>query len=587
MSGGDTPAIIYSGRCYQAITKSVNGVAQYFFQCYDLRTGEVYWENPTVSATFYRYSLGAWGAYQGPLIPSNILYEVAPAAGAAGAEANENVAVYLVATSGGRLYKWDPWTGAMSLNVSIAPLTTAAIYNNEWVVSVQTINATARLYRLINWTMRGSSTNFATRIANNITWPRVEVGSTVDWEKGVAIMAMTNAAIDEALGQTSQNYNLGYFMESVDMRTGAVLFSQRSTELNETIGVTQGPVSDRGKIAFPTWGQHWICFDSRTGKKLWTSEESRYPWGVWWAYATSTYDFNETKGAIFATSYDGIYAIDWDTGKFLWHYTSPEVPFESPYGGVQPFQSGLTMADGKIYVHNCEHSPSEPITRGWSLHCINATTGELIWKIRNPMVPGAVADGYLTASNTYDGYMYVFGKGKSATTVTAPDVAVPLGTAFTIKGTVLDQSPGQPGTPCVSKESMATQMEYLHMQRPIDGLYHNETITGVPVTLTAIGSDGTVIDIGATTSNGYYGAFGISWAPPKEGKYMIMASFAGENSYGSSNAATFVTVGPAVETPETPEIPTPVDYTWTIIGMGIAVIIAVAIVGALLLLKRH
>jgi len=55
-----------------------------------------------------------------------------------------------------------------------------------------------------------------------------------------------------------------------------------------------------------------------------------------------------------------------------------------------------------------------------------------------------VADGYLTLG-CRDGYMYVIGKGKSETTVTAPDVAVPKGTAMTIKGTVLDQSPAQPG----------------------------------------------------------------------------------------------------------------------------------------------
>ena len=46
------------------------------------------------------------------------------------------------------------------------------------------------------------------------------------------------------------------------------------------------------------------------------------------------------------------------------------------------------------------------------------------------MSKGAIADGYLTAANSYDGYMYVFGKGKSATTVTAPDVVVPKETAW-------------------------------------------------------------------------------------------------------------------------------------------------------------
>ncbi len=43
------------------------------------------------------------------------------------------------------------------------------------------------------------------------------------------------------------------------------------------------------------------------------------------------------------------------------------------------------------------------------------------------MAPGAVADGYLAAADTYDGYMYVFGKGKSATTVTAPEMTIAKG----------------------------------------------------------------------------------------------------------------------------------------------------------------
>ena len=65
------------------------------------------------------------------------------------------------------------------------------------------------------------------------------------------------------------------------------------------------------------------------------------------------------------------------------------------------------------------------------------------------------------------------------------------------------------------------------------------------MTLTAIGSDGSVTDIGTVTTNGYYGTFGNAWTPPKEGVYTIMASFGGDDSYGSSSAATSVSVGPA------------------------------------------
>ena len=88
-------------------------------------------------------------------------------------------------------------------------------------------------------------------------------------------------------------------------------------------------------------------------------------------------------------------------------------------------------------------------------------------------------------------------------------------------------------------------MEHLHLQTSINGLWGNETPTGVPVFLTAIGSDNTVYDIGQVTTNGYYGTFSKAWAPPKEDTYQIIATFAGDESYGSSEASTAVSVGPA------------------------------------------
>jgi hypothetical protein len=183
--------------------------------------------------------------------------------------------------------------------------------------------------------------------------------------------------------------------------------------------------------------------------------------------------------------------------------------------------------------------------------------------------------------------MYVFGKGKSETTITAPLSNVAKGSAMTITGTVLDMSPAQPGTPCVSAASMDTQMDYLHIQRPIDGLFGNETITGVTVTLSAIATDGTYVDLGTTTTDGYYGTFGLSWNPENEGTYKIIASFAGDDSYGSSDAATYVTVGPAAAAngqivPEGH----PLISTEVAIIAAVAVVAIVAVVGYWVLRKR-
>ena len=118
------------------------------------------------------------------------------------------------------------------------------------------------------------------------------------------------------------------------------------------------------------------------------------------------------------------------------------------------------------------------------------------------------------------------------------------------------------------------------MQMPISRLWGDEIITGVPVTLTAIGSDSSYVDIGVVTTDGYSGTFDLAWTPTKEGTYKVIASFEGDASYGSSSATTYVTVGPAASasTPVEPEIPvTPVTPETPLITTEVAIIAAVAI----------
>jgi hypothetical protein len=600
-TGGGNPSIVYNGRAYQSLTLMKDGVQTTVLECYNLRTGQVYWDLPVPTA---------YTSFFGMLFPSSVTptcvsFEQS-AAEVPGEEAALTEGAYLVAVTSSSLLKWDPYSGNLVANVTLPTGLSAQsagagffgaggtpIYANPYVLSIQTIGSGASTtYRLINWTVAGTDSNFTNRIQPkagtpdglwNISWPRSSMG-TVDFDAGLAVTASW-------ANPPGPQWCIGYDIQSVDLQTGQELFHITSNDTLTYNNQGTSLVVDRGKIALDAQNRHWMCFNGRTGKVEWISDLTAYPWGNWWAYSTSSYDFNESKGAIIACSYAGLYAFDWDNGHILWHYESPMAPFESPYGD-EPFFTGVSMADGKVYVYGGEHTTSEPITRGWHLHCVNATTGEGIWKITGPMTPGAIADGYLTASNPYDGYMYVFGKGPSATTVTAPDVAVPLGTAFTIKGTVLDKSPGDqgsfqnpvapldsptaPGTvPCVSATSMQTQMEYLYMQHPIDGIWHNESITGVPVTLTAIDSDYNAIDIGTTTTNGYGGNFGVAWTPTKEGTYTIYASFAGDDSYGSSDAYTTVTVGPAPVPIEIPPTTQPVDNTMLLYGILAAVIIAV------------
>jgi hypothetical protein len=131
-------------------------------------------------------------------------------------------------------------------------------------------------------------------------------------------------------------------------------------------------------------------------------------------------------------------------------------------------------------------------------------------------------------------------------------------------------------------------MDYLYMQNSTL-LNAPPACIGVPVTLTAVDSNGNAVTIGTATSNDK-GTYGFQWTPTTPGLYTVYATFAGSNSYYSSSAATYATVSTA---PTVSPTPTPVSGLATtssvmtyIIIAAIAIIIAIAIVGALILRKH-
>ena len=551
------PSIIWSGRAFQTYTKPGSGKTGItYWQCYDIRTGNVYWERPIET---------------GENAPTVICHESAdPTILGGGYKASLSASLLYI--GGGRLIKYNPATGVMSLNASISPLTTGTYYMNGYALSIQNIgNTTSPNYRLINWTTRGASTTLSARIISNTSYARSSLPSLIDYNVGLG------ATIS---GITIAGAYAGINVTGYDLLTGKVLWTLTT---DDPLFSGTSMVADHGKVATVSMKGYWLAWDLRTGNLAWKTEELDYPWD---ASGWGVYGVQSAYGNIYWEGYMALYAIDWETGEINWKYYDPSVPFETPYSGYTSLRSNALVADGKIYLCNDEHSPTNPLTRGWKIHCVNATSGEGIWKISGSMRPSAIADGYLAGASMYDGYLYWFGKGKTATTVEGPKTAIALGQSVVITGAVLDQSPAQPGTPCVSKESMTTQMEYLHMQLPIDGIWHNETITGVPVVLTAIDQNDNPTEIGTATTSAYYGIFEMAWTPPAEGTFKVIAAFAGDDSYGSSGAQTAVTVGPAEQQIVLPEQVTPPDYTMTILGGVIAVIISVAIVGIILYRKK-
>lgn len=277
----------------------------------------------------------------------------------------------------------------------------------------------------------------------------------------------------------------------------------------------------------------WHAFDIYTGDEVWESEPMGYPWGDFNSYTHAV-----AYGKVYTLSYDGyLRAYNAETGETEWKFFAGNTTETGT--GQYAFWTNPVVADGKIYATTGLHSTGGTFPRGDKLYCLDANTGDLLWSISHSVVADsgakAIADGKLITVNQLDGCMYAFYKGQTATTVSVSQNPTTNGVGTVIHGTVLDQSPAQLGTPCVSKEDMSAWMEYLHMQKPIPGGLSN--VTGVPVLLQAVGSDGSVIDIDTTTTD-CQGHFSYMWTPPGEGLYTITATFLGDDSYWSSWAET-------------------------------------------------
>jgi hypothetical protein len=225
---------------------------------------------------------------------------------------------------------------------------------------------------------------------------------------------------------------------------------------------------------------------------------------------------------------------------------------------------------------------------------LNLTTGKEVWTIEAFDVTSgpAISDGVMVTLNAYDNQIYAYGKGPSKMSVTAPDVAATVGTTVVIRGTVTDISAGSQqqavaanfpnGLPCVSDDSMSGWMQFVYMQQECP-----TNVTGVDVTLDALDPNGNFVHLGTATSD-ESGLFSYAWPTPDiPGKYTIIATFAGSESYYTSYSETACFVSEAAPTTPPPQYPIPIDYTMAIIGAAIAVIIAVAIVGLILLLRKR
>ena len=367
-------------------------------------------------------------------------------------------------------------------------------------------------------------------------------------------------------------------LKCYDALTGELVWHKRmDTGADPFIVMSEGGIDGgRMKLYYPCSTDEKVrSIDVATGNIEWVSAARDYPWGSWSAYSAAV-----AYGKFYVNSYDGFYAYDTATGNVAWKYQ--DFTTETPYG-TYAFYGRPYVADGKIYTQEYEHSPSEPLYRGQRMFAFDANNGDVLWTFPMQGQGMAGADGMVISTDAYTGTTFGFGKGKTETTVTVSSGVVAQGSSVLIEGTILDMSNAQPGTPCVSKESMTAWMEYIHTPRPMPS-----DVTGVPVQLTAVSSGGSVVELGTVISD-MNGDFKMLWDEPTKNLYTITASFNGDESYWPSwdAAGLGVTEAPSANGPIEPE-PTEAPWMTTEVAIiaAVAVIAVVGIVAFWALRKR-
>ncbi|MFB3889271.1 MAG: PQQ-binding-like beta-propeller repeat protein [Candidatus Bathyarchaeia archaeon] len=311
------------------------------------------------------------------------------------------------------------------------------------------------------------------------------------------------------------------------------LFAKNNTMIHDIHNRYSANLLDGTYVRYDEGEEVYYAFDARTGAVKWQTTPINNAWAVF------TRQYHIAYGKVVTCGFDGhVRCFSLTNGALVWDYYKGSAGFENAYG-TYPEYAGFTIADNTVYTTADEHSSDGVLWRGANLWAINMDTGNLTWKVNGMYRHPVVADGILIALNSYDGQVYAFGKGPSKTTVSAPQTAVPKGTAVMLTGSVTDQSPGSKDTPAISDDSMSAWMEYLYMQKVLPA-----NAKGVPVKLTAVDPNGNTQEIGTVTSDAS-GNFGFAWTPPVEGTYKVMATFAGSNSYDSSSSTAYFVVSPA------------------------------------------
>lgn len=513
---------------------------------------------------------------------------------------------YLWVVSGTNWYAFEPLTGDWKYNMTNVPSGTNW-YGPKGEILRYTVNSAN------GWMTQWNTTSAVIKgnTGMGIAWGSQVRGKQFnaslngyDWNvtipKGLPGTVQTVNPLDRLIGASiSQKQVTIWALNLKPGQEGQLLYNTTWmapsdwVDGNQTISWVAASLTDNVAALYSKERTNYYAFSLNTGEFLWGPSPSENFLNIYDRISTINY------GRLVSSGCSGIInCYNATTGDLLWTYTAEDPDTEFQIGNNWWMQQ-LFITDGKVYLGHVEHSPNQPLPRGAPFICLDIQTGKEVWKMtggyRQTCWGGKamIADSIIALMDTYDQRVYAVGKGPSETTVTAsPKISI-QGSSVLIEGTVADVSPGTEdyalnarfpnGVPAVSDASMSYWMKYVYMQfeRPTNA-------TGVNVSLDTVDPNGNYIHIGNTTSDSS-GMFSYQWVPQVPGKYTVIATFPGSNSYYGSFTETAIGVDQAPATPTpTPQALTSVADQYfipAIVGLFV-VIIAIGALMLLMLRKR-
>jgi uncharacterized protein (UPF0248 family) len=506
---------------------------------------------------------------------------------------------FLWSTVGNKWHAFDATTGDWIYTIENMPAGSATYGSNVYgdkgeiyIYTVDTANGWMTLWnssRVVSnegsFTPHGKIYNYSKGIEWNVTIPKNLPGAAALYYYKDRVIGMNGTSF----GRQFMDCVTNWAIDVSPGREGQLLWKENYVPMDEAVIMRTVGLGDPETRVFARYCQttrQWIGFDMDTGKNIWVSEPMEsfdyFTFGTVW------------DGKLYDVAYGGVlFCFDFKTGETLWKHEIKDFYNENLFSNNWGSYSDMFIADGKVYIGSGEHSPIDPNYRGAPFTCIDAQTGEQIFRIdgfyNSYMQTGfLIGDSVVAMMNTYDLQVYAFGKGPSATTVTVNDDVITQGNKVLITGTVMDVSPGTKaanrllrfpnGVPAVDDASTSQWMQYVYQQieRPTNA-------TGVTVELFVLDANGNYRSIGTTTTNtdGYYSYL---WMPDIEGTYTVYASFAGSASYYPSHAVAAFAVDSVPATPTPVATPTASMADLYLVPGIIGIIIAMIAVGVVIIL---